>query len=70
MKQSAQGFDAAKLIMEAVSNGMDNSRDLRDYLNSAPVSVGASGLVYTAKNPPPDAAKLYSIQKGRVERIE
>jgi len=70
MKQSAQGFDAAKLIMEAVSNGMDSSADLRDYLNSASVSVGASGLVYTAKNPSPDVAKLYSIQKGRMERIE
>lgn len=70
MKQSAQGFDAARLIIEAVSDGMDSPRTLRNYLDSGPLLVGASGLIYTAKNPSTHVVKLYSIEKGRMEKIE
>ena len=70
LKQSAQGFDAGHLIVEAVSAGIDTPGRLRDYLNSRPPSVGASGLVYTARNRTAEVVRLYTIRKGRIERIE
>lgn len=69
IKQSAQGFDAAQLIIEAVSRGMDNPYALRNFLNSAPLLGGASGLIYTAKNPSSHIVKLYKIEKGKIEKI-
>jgi branched-chain amino acid transport system substrate-binding protein len=70
LRQSAQGFDAGRLIAEAVSTGVDTPGRLRDYLNSRPPSVGASGLVYTARNPSTGVVGLYTIRKGRIERVE
>ncbi len=69
MRQSAQGFDAARIVGEAVRSGMDNSRLLSEYLSSAPLSVGVSGFNYTAKDPSLDRVKLYRIERGRIEEI-
>jgi len=69
MKQSAQGFDAARLIAKAIALGVDNPRALRDYLDAGVLSVGASGLIYTAKQPSSDQVRLYRVHEGRVEEI-
>jgi len=69
MRQSAQGFDAARIVGEAVKNGMDNRRLLSEYLSSAPLSVGVSGFNYTAKYPSRERVGLFRIERGRVEEI-
>ncbi len=69
MRQSAQGFDAGRLVTEAVSSGMDNPYLLRDYLNSRSLSVGVSGLIYTAEDPASHVARLYSVRRGRMEEV-